>query len=89
MPEAATYNENGHPEQAGAVIVELLAFWAAMLAAYLLMKRAGCFSQPVLYPDPEHPFRYWWAHRLGRQPVALPPAPPPPPERAQQKTRRA
>ncbi|MDQ0142413.1 hypothetical protein [Cupriavidus necator] len=72
------------------MIVELLAFWAAMLAAYLLMKRAGCFSQPVLYPDLEHPFRYWWAQRLGRQPAALPPPPPPPAqERGQQKTRRA
>ncbi|SOZ37393.1 hypothetical protein [Cupriavidus neocaledonicus] len=82
------------PTSAAAVIVELLAFWAAMLAAYLLMKRAGCFSQPVLYPDLEHPFRYWWAQRLGRQPVALPPSvppsvPPSSPERAQQKTRRA
>ncbi|MEC3765080.1 MULTISPECIES: hypothetical protein [Cupriavidus] len=79
------------PTSAAAVIVELLAFWAAMLAAYLLMKRAGCFSQPVLYPDLEHPLRYWWAQRLGRQPAPLPPPDPPPssPERAQQKTRRA
>jgi len=55
-----------------------------MVAAYLLMKRAGCFSQPVLYPDFDHPFRYWWAHRLGR------PLPPPTlPDHRQQKTRRA
>ena len=67
-----------------AVIVELLVFWAAMLAAYLLMKRAGCFSQPVLYPDLDHPFRYWWAQRLGRP--LLPPALP---DHRQQKTRRA
>ncbi len=46
--------------------MEPLVFWVAMLAAYLLMKRAGCFSQPVLYPDFDHPFRYWWAQRLGR-----------------------
>jgi hypothetical protein len=66
------------------VIVELLVFWAAMLAAYLLMKHAGCFSQPVLYPDLDHPFRYWWAQRLARQPspaISL--------EHGQQKTRRA
>ncbi|MGY2492170.1 hypothetical protein [Cupriavidus sp. CP313] len=67
-----------------AVIVELLVFWAAMLAAYLLMKRAGCFSQPVLYPDFDHPFRYWWAQRLGRQLL-----PPTLPDHRQQKTRRA
>ncbi|WP_116294657.1 hypothetical protein [Cupriavidus taiwanensis] len=80
------------PTSAVAVIVELLAFWAAMLAAYLLMKRAGCFSQPVLYPDLDHPFRYWWAQRLGRQPAALPLPPCTPPssqDRRQQKTRRA
>ncbi|SOZ01891.1 hypothetical protein [Cupriavidus taiwanensis] len=83
------------PTSAAAVIVELLVFWAAMLAAYLLMKRAGCFSQPVLYPDLEHPFRYWWAQRLGRQPAPLPPSAPPPSappssqQRAQQNARRA
>ncbi|AGW89303.1 hypothetical protein N234_04625 [Ralstonia pickettii DTP0602] len=65
-----------------AVIVELLVFWAAILAAYLLMKHAGCFSQPVLYPDPEHPFRYWWARRVGRPPPSLA-------EPRQQETRRA
>ncbi|WP_432259586.1 hypothetical protein [Cupriavidus sp. TMH.W2] len=64
--------------------MELLVFWAAMLAAYLLMKRAGCFSQPVLYPDPDHPFRYWWAQRLSR-----PPLPPIAPDHGQQKARRA
>ncbi|AVK72189.1 hypothetical protein BJN34_0065 [Cupriavidus necator] len=66
------------------VIVELLVFWAAMLAAYLLMKHAGCFSQPVLYPDLDHPFRYWWAQRLGSRPL-----PPVLPDQGQQKTRRA
>ncbi|MBP0629340.1 MULTISPECIES: hypothetical protein [unclassified Cupriavidus] len=45
--------------------MDLFAFWATMLVAYLLMKHAGCFSQPVLYPDFDHPFRYWWARRLG------------------------
>ncbi|WP_354682808.1 hypothetical protein [Cupriavidus necator] len=69
-----------------AVIVQLLVFWAAMLAAYLLMKHAGCFSQPVLYPDFDHPFRYWWARRLGHQ---LLPPPPLPPDEGRQKTRRA
>ncbi|MBP0622103.1 hypothetical protein [Cupriavidus consociatus] len=46
--------------------MELLVFWATLLVAFLLMKHAGCFSQPVLYPDFDHPFRYWWARRLGR-----------------------
>ncbi len=69
-----------------AVIVELLVFWATLLAAYLLMKRAGCFSQPVLYPDFDHPFRYWWARRL----VPVPPSAPSLAKNdGQQKTRRA
>ena len=70
-----------------AVIVELLVFWATLLAAYLLMKRAGCFSQPVLYPDFDHPFRYWWARRLI--PVPPPSAPSLANDNEQQKTRRA
>ncbi len=48
-------------------MLEFLLFWTAVLGAYALMKHAGCFERPVLYMDPDHPLRYWWAQRV-RQP---------------------
>lgn len=45
-------------------MLDLLLYWGAMIAAHRLMDWTGCFDRPVLYPDLDHPFRYWWARRV-------------------------
>jgi len=50
-----------------AAMLKLLLYVATVLVAHHLMKQAGGFSQPVLYPDPDHPLRYWWARRIPQR----------------------
>lgn len=47
-------------------MLEVIVYAATILGAHRLMVRAGCFSQPVLYPDLDHPLRYWWARRVAQ-----------------------
>lgn len=45
-------------------MLEMFVYLAAVLGSYRLMQHAGCFDRPVLYTDPDHPLRFWWARRI-------------------------